>query len=713
MAIHLRDIIDLDFLLSLDERERSGSLDEILARDRDIFNHLDNPDLDDKGLIFSWLSYRRLVFFHETKGLSSHPAPDRIQVPAGYQNLPRDSLPGTLFSNLFKWMAGGLGVTGFVLGVLMVYSFLAYHGSRPVNVTVFASFFIIFQALLSVLACGVMLNRMVRKQRRTIGFGISFFPALVSGFFFKKLSGLLKKTKNMPGGGAVAAMADAGSLVVMKNREYNGILFWPFFILSSFFALSFSTGALCGTLFRVLVTDLAFGWQSTLLTSGTQVHDLVSWMALPWSWLSSGTFALPSLEQVEGSRILLKEGILGLATEHLISWWPFLCMGILVYGVLVRGLLVIGAGLAQKKALAQFDFQQPRYRRLMAGMTSPTMDMEIQENFASQVKDRAPLPNPDIPGSPNLDPADLEKSASIHQPQGHALVLASSLVYQGTDLETINQMVEQQLGVVVSEVCPISFDFDSDNNSNKHECWGEYKTATFMVLGEICTRGCRFCSVGTGKPEKVDTTEPSKVASAVKNLNLKHVVITMVTRDDLEDGGATILSETVLEVRKINKDCTIEVLSSDLRGKEENILILCKSSPEVISHNIETVKRLKKEICSGASYEQSIDVLKMMKRNCPDSIVKSSIMIGLGEEKEEILQTMDDLLKAGVSILNIGQYLQPSKKNHPVKKYWTPEEFEELKEIALKKGFSFCESGPLVRSSYHAGKHFAEYKELK
>lgn len=482
MAIHLRDIIDLDFLLSLDEREKSGSLDEILARDRDIFNHLDNPDLDDKGLIFSWLSYRRLVFFHETKGFSSHPAPDRTQVPVGYQDLPRDILPGTLFSNLFKWMACGLGVTGFVLGVLMVYSFLAYHGSRPVNVTVFASFFIIFQALLSVLACGVMLNRMVRKQGRTIGFGISFSPALVSGFFFKKLSGLLKKTKNMPGGGAMAAMADAGSLVVMKNREYNGVLFWPFFILSSFFALSFSTGALCGTLFRVLVTDLAFGWQSTLLTSGTQVHDLISWMAMPWSWLSSGTFALPSLVQVEGSRILLKEGILGLATEHLVSWWPFLCMGILVYGVMFRGLLVLGAGLAQRKAMAQFDFQQPKYKRLLAGMTSPKMDMDIQETPTSQVKNRPPLPNPDIPCSADLEPPHKIRGTVLPRSQGRALILASSQVYQGADLETINQIVEQQLGVEVSQVYPITFDFDADQGGFPVLASG---TGQVIVLQEV------------------------------------------------------------------------------------------------------------------------------------------------------------------------------------------------------------------------------------
>lgn len=247
---------------------------------------------------------------------------------------------------------------------------------------------------------------------------------------------------------------------------------------------------------------------------------------------------------------------------------------------------------------------------------------------------------------------------------------------------------------------------------NQHECWGTYKTATFMVLGEICTRGCRFCSVTTGKPGPVNNNEPAEVALAVKELSLKHAVITMVTRDDLKDGGAGILAETVSAVRRENPQCTIEVLASDLKGLKENIRILASSEPEVISHNIETVERLKKEICSGAGYNESLNVLKMMKEFSPRSVVKSSIMIGLGESREEILTTMDDLLSAGVSILNIGQYLQPSKKNHPVIKYWTPEEFDELKERALEKGFRYCESGPLVRSSFHAGKHYEEYKKI-
>lgn len=273
----------------------------------------------------------------------------------------------------------------------------------------------------------------------------------------------------------------------------------------------------------------------------------------------------------------------------------------------------------------------------------------------------------------------------------------------GTQYNDVRKTLEKgKLTTVCTEAgCP-----------NLHECWGNYKTATFMVLGEICTRGCRFCSVQTGKPGPVDPREPEDVAQAVKDLELKHAVITMVTRDDLEDGGAQILAETVRAVREKNPRCTIEILSSDLRGKDKNIQTLAASQPEVISHNIETVRKLKKEICSGETYERSLSVLKMMKAASPHSVVKSSIMIGLGETRNEILETMDDLLACGVSILNIGQYLQPTKKNIPVDYYWTPEEFDELKERALEKGFIFCESGPLVRSSYHAGKHYADYKKL-
>lgn len=249
------------------------------------------------------------------------------------------------------------------------------------------------------------------------------------------------------------------------------------------------------------------------------------------------------------------------------------------------------------------------------------------------------------------------------------------------------------------------------NCPNQGECWGQYRTATFMVLGEICTRNCKFCSVTTGRPEAPDCGEPLQVAEAVKDLNLKHAVITMVTRDDLPDGGAAHLSRTVEEIRRLSPDCSVEVLSSDFQGKESSVKILSDSRPEVISHNVETVDRLKGKISSGTSYTRSLEVLKMMKRLSPGSLLKSSLIIGLGETAEEIEQTMKDLRETGVEVLNIGQYLQPDRKSRPVKKYWHPDEFDRLKALAMKMGFSHCESGPFVRSSYHAGKHYESYKD--
>jgi lipoyl synthase len=246
---------------------------------------------------------------------------------------------------------------------------------------------------------------------------------------------------------------------------------------------------------------------------------------------------------------------------------------------------------------------------------------------------------------------------------------------------------------------------------NIHECWGTHKTASFMILGDTCTRRCRFCAVQTGMPAgKVDVLEPLRVAESVRGMGLFHVVVTMVNRDDLPNGGAEILAATVSNIHRINPECTVEVLSSDLMGKEESIEILVKSRPEVIGHNIETVKRLTPAVRSRSSYERSLAFLKKAKDLDPDSVTKSSMMLGLGETKEEILEAMDDLLENGVTLMNLGQYLQPTKTHLPVLKYWTPEEFRDLESIAREKGFVHCESGPLVRSSYHAGEQYQIYR---
>ncbi|MFD1850859.1 lipoyl synthase [Oceanobacillus bengalensis] len=237
---------------------------------------------------------------------------------------------------------------------------------------------------------------------------------------------------------------------------------------------------------------------------------------------------------------------------------------------------------------------------------------------------------------------------------------------------------------------------------NIHECWSERKTATFMILGDTCTRGCRFCAVKTGLPNELDWGEPERVADSVQVMGLKHVVVTAVARDDLNDGGAAVFAETVRAIRRKNPGCTIEILPSDMKGDYESLHALMDSKPDIFNHNIETVRRLTKSVRARATYDRSLQLLKRVKEISPEIPTKSSIMVGLGEEKEEILQAMDDLLAHDVNIMTIGQYLQPTKQHLNVERYYHPDEFEELKEIALKKGFTHCEAGPLVRSSYHA-----------
>jgi len=237
---------------------------------------------------------------------------------------------------------------------------------------------------------------------------------------------------------------------------------------------------------------------------------------------------------------------------------------------------------------------------------------------------------------------------------------------------------------------------------NIHECWGTRRTATFMILGDTCTRACRFCAVKTGLPSELDWQEPERVAESVKKMNLKHVVVTMVARDDLKDGGAAVMAETIRAIRRMNPFTTIEVLPSDLQGRYESLKTLMDAKPDILNHNIETVRRLTRRVRARATYDRSLEFLRRAKEMQPEIPTKSSIMVGLGETMEELAEAMDDLRANEVDIVTFGQYLQPTKKHMKVVKYYHPDEFAELKRIALEKGFSHCESGPLVRSSYHA-----------
>lgn len=294
-----------------------------------------------------------------------------------------------------------------------------------------------------------------------------------------------------------------------------------------------------------------------------------------------------------------------------------------------------------------------------------------------------------------------EKQEILRKPEWLKIKLNTNKNYTGLK----KMMREKELHTVCEEAkCP-----------NIHECWAVRRTATFMILGDTCTRACRFCAVKTGLPTELDWQEPERVADSVALMNLKHVVVTAVARDDLKDGGAAVFAETVRAIRRKSPFTSIEVLPSDMGGIYENLETLMNAKPDILNHNIETVKRLTPRVRARAKYERSLEFLKRAKEMYPDIPTKSSLMVGLGETKEEILEAMDDLRAHQVDIMTIGQYLQPSKKHLQVVKYYHPDEFQELKEIALSKGFSHCEAGPLVRSSYHADEQVnqaAKHKQM-
>ena len=243
---------------------------------------------------------------------------------------------------------------------------------------------------------------------------------------------------------------------------------------------------------------------------------------------------------------------------------------------------------------------------------------------------------------------------------------------------------------------------ESGNCPNMGECWGE-GTATFMILGNVCTRSCGFCAVATGRPNPVDWDEPQRVAEAIYLMKVKHAVITSVDRDELKDGGSIIWQNTIRAVKTLNPNTTLETLIPDFKGQKENIQNIIDVAPEVVSHNIETVERLTRQVRIQAKYWRSMEVLQTLKQG--GMRTKSGIMLGLGEAREEVIQTMKDLYNSGVDVITIGQYLQPTPKHLPVFRFVHPDEFAEYRQIGYELGFDYVESGPLVRSSYHSDKH--------
>lgn len=284
------------------------------------------------------------------------------------------------------------------------------------------------------------------------------------------------------------------------------------------------------------------------------------------------------------------------------------------------------------------------------------------------------------------------------KPDWLKIKLASGDDYR--EFKAIKQMMrDKTLHTVCEEAkCP-----------NIHECWAN-RTATFMILGDICTRACRFCAVQSGLPTELDLQEPARVAEAAEQMGLQHCVITSVARDDLADGGASIFAATIQQVRERLPLCSVEVLIPDFMGDEQALYMVLDAKPDVLNHNIETVERLSDRVRSKAKYRRSLELLRRSKQYKPNIPTKSSIMVGVGETWDEILQAMDDLREVDCNIMTIGQYLQPTKKHLLIEKYYTPEEFAQLREEGMKRGFSHVESGPLVRSSYHAReqKHAAD-----
>jgi hypothetical protein len=425
MKIRLKDIIDLDYFVSMDDAlDSQEDIKSQTIRDRKIYRQCKNKCQTRKDLLFSWLAFRK-----KESTVS----------------------PGTIFSGLYTWMVYAMAFSGGISGILLAYSFLAYHGTRPINVAVFIALFVVLQVILMLLILILLIRRGIgTKDRKQRGYN-SIIHTLVSSLFFNVLPVILKKTDRIIFKKSLDTLEYISSLIRMKNRDYKGLFFWPFFILTSVFAFSLSTGAFGGTLFRVIVSDMAFGWQSTLMATSARVHDMVSFIALPWSWFIPETLAHPSLEQIEGSRIILKDGISVLATQDLTSWWPFICLGILFYAVIPRGVLIITGILAQQHVLKTFDFERPKFKQLIIRMQSPVLEVDAGETPAGPVVEQHPAKE-------MIKPSFFKPGSGGSS--GNAVILASKRVYSDAAIKRVARGIKQHWCLDVERVIDINFDYD-------------------------------------------------------------------------------------------------------------------------------------------------------------------------------------------------------------------------------------------------------------
>ena len=435
MKIKLKDIIDLDYFISIDDAlDSQEDIKTRTIKDRKIYNQCRNKVLTEKGLLLEWLILRKKEFFKKNHKKTI-------------------LLPGTVFSILYSWMCYIMAFSGCTFGLSLAYSFLAYHGNRPINVSIFIVLFVVLPVLLLVFSLVLIARKVLGGKKTGNLFSNSIIHTLISSLFFNVLPKILQKTRQAIFKKSFETLEYTLSLIRIKSREYKDLFFWPVFIPASVFAFSFSAGALGGTFFRVIVSDMAFGWQSTLMASNAGVYDLVSFIALPWSWFVPKALAHPSLEQIEGSRIILKDGLSVLATHDLISWWPFICMGILFYAVIPRGVLIITGILAQKHVLHHFDFKRPRFKQLLIRMQSPVMDIDADKTRVGKA------------GYDKPDKDMKEKSSLGNRPDvsgQNVLLLASKSVYSDDTIQKIIKGIETHLFFNVKEILGINLDFDDD-----------------------------------------------------------------------------------------------------------------------------------------------------------------------------------------------------------------------------------------------------------
>ena len=447
MTVTLKDIIDLDYLVSRDEALESEK--EIRLRDdrdRRIYRQCRGTCPTPEAVLRAWLEARRQEIYGEDK--------QKTVI----------LLPGTVFSSLYSFMVAAMIFFGVFSGLSLAWSFLAYHGTRPVNVALFAFLFIVLQGIL-ILVTVFFLFRRSMKLRLKKGFRNSMVHTVFSFLLFYGLPGILKKLNSRLFQKGRDSLEYTAALFRMKNREFQVLFFWPIFILTSVFAFCFTLGALGGTFFRVIVSDMAFGWQSTLMATSESVYELVSRMALPWSWFIPETLAHPSLAQIEGSRIILKDGIAVLATRDLVSWWPFLCLGILFYAVLPRGFLLVTGLLARHHALGRFDPDRPVFRQLLIRMQSQVLDIDGPKEFPETREPAlAPVQTVNLRGGQNLTPVEdfIQAAGRPIVPFQPALILAPQTVYSDAAMEKIEAHIRTGLFLDVLVRIKISLDPDQD-----------------------------------------------------------------------------------------------------------------------------------------------------------------------------------------------------------------------------------------------------------